>query len=331
MEINDTKLDQYYASAINTLHDITKQIDKRIQKIEAKTSNPSKLLKSPIQFENLQSEAQIIAPEPDVIYADTVHVSKHMKVDFINDHPISDFIKSTKELNIRHIKADSVQLNAPKNYKKLLSQSRNDHKLRSTDNYRATVRQVNTFSEHLQELNVDELKIDGMINDIDLLTLEQFALKTFANEQTIDANFHIDHANAVDVHNVNNLHVENIVRTTKGQHYDINQDIQFSQPLYVNRLYVNDRMNNLKIINGKFDALLKESNETQIISASKEFENVKLLEPIVLRGKIKSKSLEQINPIVSMSEPIILEGNFLCYCVLFIGVVRFVFLTKFFR
>lgn len=258
----------------------------------------------------MQAEAQIIDPEPEIVYADTVYISKNIKIDFINDHPISNLMKSNKELNIRHIVADSIQLNSAKNYNKLLSQSRNDARVRAAKNDQPIVRQVNTFSENLQELAVDELKIDGLINDIDLLTLDQFALKTMANEQAIEANFHIDHVHAVDVHNANQLHLENIVRTTKGQHYEINQDIQFTQSINVNRLYVNERINNLKIVNGKFDALLKESNETQIISGGKEFENVKLLEPIVLRGKIKSKSLEQINPIVSISEPIVLEGTY---------------------
>lgn len=311
MEINGTKLDQDYANTIGTMYDVVQQMDKRLKKIEHKSatsSDAAKTLTSSTQFGNILSEAQVLDDtHHDIIHADTVYVGNNLKIDLINDHPIEKLVKANRELKIHHLQADRIQLNNPKNIKRLFAQYHGNSDQLTSQNRQTTVRQTK-FSPNLEELSVDALTVDGFLNDIDLITLERFALKTSGN-QTIDANFHVDHLRTNDIHTVHHLNVENIVRTNKGNRFEINQDIQFSAPVSINRLHVNDRINNINIVNGKFDALLKESNETQVILAGKQFENVKLMRPIVLRGKIKSKSLEQINPIVSMSEPIVLEGK----------------------
>lgn len=294
---------------IGTMHEIVQQMDKRLKKIERKStsSDTAKPLTSSIQFGNILSEAQVIEVDPEVIHADTIYVGNNLKIDLINGHPIDKLVKANRELHIHHLQADQVQMNNRKNFKRLFAKSRGNFDQLTSQNRQTTVRQTK-LSPNLEELSADALTVDGFINDIDLITLERFALKS-TGKQTIDANFHVDHLRATDIHNVHHLNMDKIVRTNKDNRYEINQDIQFSAPVSINRLRVNDRINNINILNGKFDALLRESNETQVILAAKQFENVKLMRPIVLRGKIKSKSLEQINPIVSMSEPIVLEGK----------------------
>lgn len=46
------------------------------------------------------------------------------------------------------------------------------------------------------------------------------------------------------------------------------------------------------------------------MTGEKIFENVNLKEPIVLRGKIESKSLERMNPVITIDKNLVLQGDF---------------------
>lgn len=50
--------------------------------------------------------------------------------------------------------------------------------------------------------------------------------------------------------------------------------------------------------------------EEQTVTGEKIFGDVNLREPIVLRGKIESKSLERMNPVISIDKNLVLQGDF---------------------
>lgn len=324
--------------------DIIQEINNRIEKLEVKYANRTmkhqiknqnadqtfekKHLQEPQTFTNppraydssqpkdhdfglhdVQAEAQIKhiseLTGKTVVNGDTAEILGSAKIKYLNGRRIEDLVFTNKELTIEKLKADRIVLNNPGNYHRLMTENENRLKLANEQQILGTVP-----IEHIEEIVVDDLKIDGLINQLDLATLNKFALKT-NGDQIINANYTIEnlYVNQIDkVEQISGKNISAIVQIDAGS-YGIPQNVQFAAPLLVNSLRIANRLNNIQIENGKFDALMKKSKDVQIIKGHKEFENVKLLRPIVLQGKIRSASLEQINPIVSISEELVLEGN----------------------
>lgn len=111
---------------------------------------------------------------------------------------------------------------------------------------------------------------------------------------------------------ISNVPLEHLIDTQNTEKdVVIHQDIQFAHELVVNDLRVKDRINNINVKNGKLQVMRKSGNITrQVVTGEKIFNKVKLMTPILLRGKISSRTLEKMNPTKIVDESLILLGDY---------------------
>lgn len=91
----------------------------------------------------------------------------------------------------------------------------------------------------------------------------------------------------------------NIVTITPGN-YTINKDVKFIHDLNVDSLRAFKYLAGLTVKDGRLDIMLRDSEEMQYISGTKSFENLHLLNPVNLQGKIKGEPFDAMNPAVQI-------------------------------
>ncbi|KAJ8942440.1 hypothetical protein NQ314_010069, partial [Rhamnusium bicolor] len=146
----------------------------------------------------------------------------------------------------------------------------------------------------LTELKAHTVAVGGYINNVDLSTLQKYALRKANNLET----------NLLSGKNV----FADFVSITGGK-YIINKDVKFSKDLFAHNLTVLKYLDSIPVKNMKLDILLKDSTERQYIAGIKSFENLELLNPIKLQGKIRSKDLDTMNPVVTIGSNLDLNGD----------------------
>ncbi|XP_055531237.1 uncharacterized protein LOC129722051 [Wyeomyia smithii] len=171
-------------------------------------------------------------------------------------------------------------------------------------------------SSQYREIHVNDLEITGLINDVDFNHLAKHALQKTGN-QTITGEWIFDkvYASRIIVPNerLSGVELNSLVLTepTGNQSYfTVRQDVQFTEPVYFESLQVDERVNHIPVIDGKLQVLLQNSDEPQLMTGTKTFDNVKLLSPIDLRGKINGSSLSKLNPIQTIQQDVYLEGDY---------------------
>lgn len=321
MKTKSITLNQELADQLNAAQKIIEKLDKQLNRLDHQLK-PSHLQQQEAITSETPPPADIAIVPPPLESAaqtslnvshlyeshqDLVHLNvDELNVDFINGNPISQLLYADRDLNIRSLVADTLYVNSPQTYQQLEGQAIDIQGAAS-----APTEHIE-YSEVTDTITVDALIVDGTINQLDLGTIKQFALKTEATDQIIQGSFGFVKLRAYGVSVQTNLvsgrNLSDLIRTEGGS-YSVSQDVRFDEPLHVDRLYVNDRINNLRIQNGRFDVLLKNSNEIQTITGHKSFNAVRLLNPIVLHGKINSSNLSSMNPIVSVINDIVLEGK----------------------
>ena len=170
----------------------------------------------------------------------------------------------------------------------------------------------------INELIVDDMIVDQLINNRNFTSLNRNALKV-NGEQVVTGTWKINELKARNLIIVNPLEqrISGIslqqlvdINDTRAR-IDIDQDIRFANKLLtVNKLFVFERINNINVQQGNLMILRKKWPLEQVITGVKDFDYVKLLEPIKLQGKIKSKTLEKMNPITTINQNIMLEGDY---------------------
>lgn len=171
----------------------------------------------------------------------------------------------------------------------------------------------------INELRVEGMVVDQLINNRNFTSLNRNALKV-NGDQIVSGTWKIGELMARNLVLVNpmdqrisGVSLQQLVNIndTRGR-IDIDQDIRFANKLLtVNKLYVFERINNINVKQGNLMILRKKWPLEQVITGIKDFDFVKLLEPIKLQGKIKSKTLEKMNPITTINQNIMLEGNYI--------------------
>ncbi|KAG5674647.1 hypothetical protein PVAND_004601 [Polypedilum vanderplanki] len=170
----------------------------------------------------------------------------------------------------------------------------------------------------IHQLDVDVLNVGGLINDANFTDISINSLKNTGN-QIVTGNINAEYLTAEGVmfkkntlsetiSNVPISHLINIRDKTKS--IEITQDIQFVQPLDVNKLFIRDRLDNVNVLNGELQVMRTKGLQEQIVTGEKSFSSINLKQPIVLRGKIESKTLEKMNPIVTIDKDLVLEGDY---------------------
>ncbi|XP_055917893.1 uncharacterized protein LOC129950099 [Eupeodes corollae] len=168
-----------------------------------------------------------------------------------------------------------------------------------------------TNPEFLDSMNVEHLMITGKLNDISWSDLQLNTLKK-SGQQFLKAPVKIGNLQTDSMFvisgTVSGQSLSKLVRTDGGS-FVINQDVQFAEPIYARNLTINDRLNNMHVLQNKLDVLLLNSDEVQHMTGKKTFENVKLLEPVKISGKMFG-SLDFWSPFKTIHEPLNLTGDF---------------------
>lgn len=335
----DGRLDKKYFESVNKLKLKFDKINEKIKKLEksiAKDSNRSKFGNATLGIERDELPVHTIEVENLVL-------ENNVEVEYFNGHPISDLLHTNDNITVNTLTADTVIVKRGINVgntingvifddSNILLPDGNQtldgefevNKL-FVNNFRANkVNNISTDAPPLEPRFYDEtlyykniivnnLTLNGLINNISLDHFVENTLKTSGN-QTITAPVYIRNLTTQNVYTestISGVNVSDIVRNEEGASFDIDQDIQFTQGIEGNELYVRDRINNIKIINNKFDALLIDSPEEQVITGYKIFENVTFVEQMQIYGKIKSKIFKKYNPIFTTDESINLEGDYI--------------------
>ncbi|XP_055679370.1 uncharacterized protein LOC129787669 [Lutzomyia longipalpis] len=173
------------------------------------------------------------------------------------------------------------------------------------------LKKMETIGKNLTVLKADNLFVSGSINGIDLSFIEKYALRTEGN-QIITQPAEIEHLVVDQVNVFKKISDKNISDAVLASHGDflLNYPVSFMRNISVEDLKITERLKHIEVFDGVMDVVQLNSTEMQIVEGRKTFETVKLLKPIVLRGKIKSESLEKMNPMASVNENLLLTGDY---------------------
>ncbi|XP_055589316.1 uncharacterized protein LOC129741603 isoform X2 [Uranotaenia lowii] len=181
---------------------------------------------------------------------------------------------------------------------------------------RSQIRATEYYPMRLKEIRVDNLTMSGLINEVDLGYIDRNALKN-TGDQVITASYNFDNIIAANLTIPNkrlsgiDLNLLVLTEPTEDQPYiTVRQDVQFISPVLMDKLQITDRINHVSVVDDRLQVLLLNSTEPQMITGTKIFDNIEVLGPIHLQGKINSSSLSKLNPIATITEDIYLEGDF---------------------
>lgn len=151
---------------------------------------------------------------------------------------------------------------------------------------------------NLLNITVDSLTISSLLNNINVENLVENTLKV-QGDQIITGDIKIKEIKTNGVIFVkesfsllSGVPLNQLVLTNDTTRVIIDQDISFTQDeLLIKDLFVAERLNNIKVIDGRLNVLRLNSSEVQVITGDKTFESVKLMNPIKLQVKIFQKFL----------------------------------------
>lgn len=262
--------------------------------------------KSPdVNSAGLQASNQTVSSSHDKpnspipVKFDNLLVESAIDIKLINNRPLPHFILNKSDWNLKSLKInDLVIRNNATAYGLIFS------KLNSAGEI------VRASKDTNQSMAVKEINLNGLLNGHKLSSLIKNALKIDESHQEIESQLNFQTVRVAKVHSqlVSKLNVANIIAINEGDFW-IDQDIRFTQLVNVNQLIINDRLNHIQIENKQMDVIFYRSRNEQVIAAPITFESVMLLEPIILRGRIHSKSLDKMKPIVTIDDDILLHGD----------------------
>lgn len=310
---------QKTAEQINIMNDLIQDLQKRLDNIETimlstkrNTMADETVEKTSFEYDDnvLTSEAQLVAESAEPVELDTLTIEDMIIIETINGHAFTDLVFSNRDLNVSEVVVNELILKNYENYKEIIGKT-NDRDEHEDMVKSASESFVAPNSGVDDKLTANSLIVDGFINGVDILFLNEFALK-LQGDQILDSQINFGNLRGASLQTsslISNRKISDIVQTENGP-FTVDQVIQFVKPVFINEFIVNQRINNINIVKGNFNVLLKRSENDQVIQAMKTFDEVKLLNPIVLQGKIKKSNLNRINPIVSITDDIVLEGKF---------------------
>ncbi|XP_044255131.1 uncharacterized protein LOC123005441 [Tribolium madens] len=162
---------------------------------------------------------------------------------------------------------------------------------------------------HLETLKVKNLTIGGYINNVDVPTLDKYALKKSGNQQ-ITSEFIFDEIQGKNLEvfgEISGKKVSDLISANSGN-YSLNSEIIFKNDLFVDDLEVSKSLDGIEVFDGKLDILLKDSREEQEITGAKIFDDVIIYHAINFQGHVKSKNLEKMNPLITIENDLVLTG-----------------------
>ncbi|XP_017105993.2 uncharacterized protein clos [Drosophila bipectinata] len=166
----------------------------------------------------------------------------------------------------------------------------------------------------LENLTVQDLQLEGRLNQVNWTKLQDQTVKRSGRDvQFIKAAVELEHLDSeavqVNGNEVSNRLLGQLIPVDGGD-FIVQQDVQFAQPVQVNRLVMNQRLNHIHIDRQQFDLLLREANHTQVIEGSKRFENVRVMEPITIAGQLSGAELRAMTPVKVTHQSLNLQGDY---------------------
>ncbi|KXJ80288.1 hypothetical protein RP20_CCG025735 [Aedes albopictus] len=187
---------------------------------------------------------------------------------------------------------------------------------RASEYDNAQKRTVESYPKKFKEIRVQDLEISGLVNDVDIKYINKNALK-IVGDQVITGSVNFDNIVTKKLETPNKrlsgVDLNYLVMTEPTpdqQDFTVRQDVQFIKPVYMEHLHVDERINHINVIDDQLQVLLKDPKEPQLITGTKSFDNVQLLGPIYLQGKVNSSSLSKLNPVSTITQDVYLEGDF---------------------
>lgn len=313
-------VDQQLADKINGMNEIIEDLNNRLKDIEASHTKSNTMADESKEETFIQNDDNIVRPEAQLVGQDNEIQSKALELDeltienmieieFINGHRYEDLVFSNRDLNVSEVVVNELILKNHKNYLEIIGKSYKDHDHEEMIQS-ASESFVAPMTGDVDKMKVNSLIVDGSINQLDISILNEFALK-IRGDQILEGGIYFKNLRAASLQAsgaISEKNINDIARTVNGP-FTVDQALRFAKPVFINELIVNQRINNINVVKGAFNILLKRSDHDQVIQAMKIFDEVTLLNPIVLQGKITKSNLNKINPIVSFTDEIVLEGN----------------------
>ncbi|KAH8384888.1 hypothetical protein KR093_011414 [Drosophila rubida] len=165
----------------------------------------------------------------------------------------------------------------------------------------------------IDELNLQDLQL-ATLNGLNWTQLVEQTLKRRGSEvQFVKAHVDISNLKAeaivVNSNEINDRPVSQLISIDGGD-YIVQQNVQFAQPIEVNKLVINQRLNHIHVHKQRFDVLLRQANHTQVIEGVKHFENVEVLEPITVTGQMLGAELRAMSPMKVTHQAVELQGDY---------------------
>lgn len=280
MKTQKTTLDTNLEKNLNKTFRYLKRLEKRLTDLEINknrttTNSPDSNLRQTLDSNTKNG----------ILRLNELIIENHLEAKFLNGFPSKNLLRSSQDLNLAttSIYAPSVVI------KNELFVQNTVNGIRFNENGH-TLEKRSSPPSHYQQIIVDEIDLFGLLNnDVKLEYLDQYALKLSGN-QHITGQFSIGNLKCSSVKSgvISGRSIVDVVLISNGTSFGVNQDIQFSKPLTVKNLVVNDRINNIHIRRKKFDVLLKRANYVQVITGHKIFESVKLMDSFKLKVSVST-------------------------------------------
>lgn len=164
------------------------------------------------------------------------------------------------------------------------------------------------LSSTFTSINVDNLVLQGNLNNIKMESLIENTLKTSGNQQiTASYTFENLFVNSINIgHYLSGINVTHDVILTSGGFFEIDQDVKIIREITAQNLFVKKSLNHIQVKEGSLDVLLKDATNIQMITGNKTFENVELFRHVQLLGKLINDETDQRNPLVILDEELAL-------------------------
>ncbi|CAG9797903.1 unnamed protein product [Chironomus riparius] len=306
-------------------------------------------LKEKIDFTKATTRIRRQAAAEDEPLVDRLIVDKLVNIKTINGKQVSDIVyqdnrRNTKMKNIKaneigikedlyvnekvdgvEMSPDNVLMNVPEqNLRPMFVEKLN---VRSLDTLKINDQYFDDFFKLLRrkvdqkipnmihQLDVDALNVKELFNGENITDIFINSLKTVGT-QFVNSNIDIQnlYTNGIiferTLEAISKIPISHLINIKDNKPVQILQDVQFEQEVEINDLFVEERINNIKVKNTDLQVVRKRGLTEQTVTGEKHFNIVSLKEPIMLNGKIESKTLEKMNPIATIDNNLVLQGDY---------------------
>ncbi|CAG9856325.1 unnamed protein product [Phyllotreta striolata] len=203
----------------------------------------------------------------------------------------------------QNIPTDHVPLNIP------------NQKLRMSEVEADEITDVGDEKKQLKNVSVLKTKnliVGGYLNDVDVATLEKYALRKSGRQDITAESYYFDRVETefLDTDRLSDSQIPNDLVLTKTGNFTVPKSLLFTEPLAINNLLVSKQLDNIKISReGTLDLLLKNTTTAQHVTSTKTFVNLHVINPIDLRGKPIGKDFERMDPLKRIEKDITVDKN----------------------